>query len=192
MKTRRFSLSFLIFACLLLVSCASTAFQPDDWHVATNLSDLHGTWVSSQGEYTYPFIIDGRKYLRYSWNKTDDTALWKNFAAKNKMDLEEAWSKRFALAPLVYSTDQKKVCIPDSDVNGIETGRKYFLTNEKIFSRVELLIPERLVSINLAFFVLRRDSRALKEQNILYLASDKFPDIEADDALYFRMKDVNE
>lgn len=192
MENRKLVFLVLIASSWLLFSCVSTNFNSSDWHTVTNLSELHGTWISSEGEYNYPFLIDGKKYLRYCWNKTDDTLLWKKYAESSNMDLEELWQKRFALAKYIYSATIKNENLPDSDINGTESGRKFFLSDEKIYSRVEVLIPERLVSINLAFFALRKDSSALKEQGSFYLTSEKFPDIVADDTLYFKMKDEPE
>lgn len=103
------------------------------------------------------------------------------------MDLSDLWQKRFVYAPYIYSKAQTLERIPDSDENDIQSGRKFFISDEKIYSRVELLIPERLVAINLNFFVLRKDGKALKEQNVFYLASNKFPDIKSDDILYFKI-----
>ena len=192
MENKRLSFLLLTVSSFLLFSCVSTFFKSSEWHEATNLSQIEGTWVSAQGEYSYPFLIDGKKYLRYSWSKSDDTELWKEFAASSKIPLEDLWARRFAFASQIYSSSLSKETIPDSDVNGIETGRKFFLSGERIYSRVEVLIPERLLSINLAFFVLNRDASALKENGSFYLTSEKFPDLTADDTLYFKMKEASE
>lgn len=183
---------FLIIICSLLFSCASTNSALSEWHSATNLSELEGTWISSQGEYTYPFIIDGKKYLRYSWNKTDDTHLWQEYAEKNKMKLEDLWEKRFALATYVYSSDFTKEKLPDSDVNGVQTGRKYTLEEGKIYSTVEYLIPERLVSINLSYFSMSADLNSFMENEVFHFASDKFPDMTSDYTVYYKAGEVSE
>ena len=176
--------------CFFFFSCASLSFNSDEWRTVSKISDLYGTWVSSQGEYVYPFELDGKKYIRYSWAQSDDTEIWKKFASSKEMDLSDLWEKRFSLAPYIYSSPEKFENIPDSDENDIQTGRKYFINDEKIYSRVEVLIPERLVSINLDFFILKKDGNALREQGKFNLASNKFPDIIADDTLYYKMGDV--
>ena len=184
---RKFFTLFIVSACFFLFSCTSTRIDFSEWKPASNLSDVYGTWFSSKGEYCYPFVVDGKKYMRYASAKSDDTELWNNFALSKNMDLSDLWQKRFVYAPYIYSKAQTLERIPDSDENDIQSGRKFFISDEKIYSRVELLIPERLVAINLNFFVLRKDGKALKEQDVFYLASNKFPDIKSDDILYFKI-----
>lgn len=175
----------------VLVSCASTSGIPSDFRALSNLSDLYGTWMSSQGEYEYPFVVDGKKYLRYALAPTDDTAKWLKYAESHSLDLGDVWKKRFALSSAVYASENGEILeqLPRADENGTQMGRKFFVSDEKIFSRIEVLIPERILSINLDFFLIRKDSLALRERNVFHLASDTFPDITADDTLYFKLKE---
>lgn len=185
---RKFCLLLSIFCLSLFTfSCASSKKISENWKPVTNLSDLYGFWSSPEGEYSYPFVLDGKKYLRFSFPQTEDTQLWKDFAAEKKLPLQQLWEKRFSLAACIYSSGDKKIRIPDSDENDIQTGRKFSFNDDKIYSQKQILIPERLLAINLAFFAIRDDGQALKENKIFYLASDKFPDIKARASVYMKV-----
>ena len=173
---------------LILASCASTGGISSDFRAVSNLSDLYGTWKSAQGECEYPFVIDGKKYFRYAFPQTDDTAKWFSYAESHSLDLGDVWKKRFAVASAVYQNQSGTIeSFPVADENGTQVGRKFSVTDEKIFSRVEILIPERLVAINLDFFLVNKKRSYLRENGTFYLASDRFSDIKADTALYFKM-----
>lgn len=179
--------AFLGFLCVLCVSCVSTSV-PSGFRAAKSLSEIQGKWVSSNGELEYPLALEGKKYLRYALVPSDDTAKWFEYADTNGIDVSELWKKRFVLAPYIYQKSGGSIeNFPYADENGTQIGRKFFVADEKIFSRVEILIPERLVAINLEFFAIRKDSAALRENGVFYLASDTFRDITADDTLYFKM-----
>ncbi len=184
--------TFLLPVCFLLVSCLSTNLTGDRWRSAQNLDELYGIWVSSTSEYVYPVEIDGKKYLRISYAKANDTEKWKKFASENDMDMSDLWQKRFSLASVIYSTSEKTEILPDSDENGTQKGRKFFIDDsdggEKIFSRQEILIPENLVAINLNFFLIRRDSFSLRENGEFHLVSNKFTDIKASENLFYKMQ----
>ncbi|MBR1537470.1 MAG: hypothetical protein IJ630_11090 [Treponema sp.] len=185
-------LTFLLPVCFLQVSCLSTNLTGDRWRSAQNLDELYGIWVSSTSEYVYPVEIDGKKYLRISYAKANDTEKWKKFASENDMDMSDLWQKRFSLASVIYSTSEKTEILPDSDENGTQKGRKFFIDDsdggEKIFSRQEILIPENLVAINLNFFLIRRDSFSLRENGEFHLVSNKFTDIKASENLFYKMQ----
>ena len=136
----------------------------------------------------------GKKYLRLSYPQSDDTLKWQKFAEKHHLDLSDLWEKRFALAENIYadSENPKNLEIfPYSDENGIQKGRKFFIVDERIYSKIEILIPERILLANLGFFVIRKDTKSLREFGIFHLASDKFPDIKASDAVYFNLSGEN-
>ena len=188
MKNRRFSISVLILAGFLafglLFSCASTdSSVPNGWYAATSLDDLRGYWVSTHSEYEYPLVTDGKKYLRYARTQTDDTLLWYDFAEKNHIEFEDLWEKRFSYAPMIYNEP-----LPLADVYGTQRGRKFFVIEEKIYSRVEFLIPERFVISNLRYFMFRKDRTAMMERNYFRLASDYFPDIKANGSQHFSLE----
>ena len=188
---KNFWLLFVSVFSFLFFSCASATFNSTGWKNVTALEELYGTWRSSRGEYTYPLEIDGKKYMRYALLETDDTIKWKEFAKNNDIDMADLWQRRFSLASSIYSTNEYAEVLPSSDENGTQKGRKFFITEtdgeEKVFSRIEILIPENLVAINLNFFMVRNDGFGLREQKVFHLASQKFPDIEADDTLYYKM-----
>lgn len=195
MKYRRFShlILFLeVFSLNLLVSCTSLKIQPFSFDKVSNLSEIYGSWTSKEGVYTFPFIWEGKKYLRYSWSSSDDTLLWQRFASSRNMKLEDLWKKRFAFASQIYSRGFIKETLPDSDINGIQTGRKFYLINNKIYSSYQILIPERLVMANLSYFLLNEKAGLMKENMNFYLASDKFPDLEADGRIYYKLEEKDE
>ena len=187
MKNRRISISLLslagIFQLFLLFSCASTdSSVPQGWYAAASLDDIRGYWLSTQSEYEYPILVDGKKYLRYALAQSDDSRLWIDFAQKNGIGFEDLWEKRFAYAPLIYGE-----MLPLADANGSQRGRKFFVNEDRIYSKVEFLIPERLVISNLRYFFIKRDRTALMEHNYFRLASNFFPDIKENGSLHFSL-----
>ncbi len=162
---------------------AGTAGQ--DWPAASGLDELEGVWESSGGAlYEYPFRADGRKYLRLAWRETDDTELWKGWAARNNMDMEDLWQVRFAYLSEIYGQT-----LPDSDANGSQYGIKLSRRNGRIYSRMEMLVSERLLPANLGFFRISPDKDSFTEKGFLRLASDKFNDLSKGGSIYNRRKD---
>lgn len=165
----------------------SSDFTSSAWHTPLALEELHGNWVSTRGEYTYPLVINGKNYLRFALTPTNDTDLWKNFANSRNMDLSEIWTKRFPLSQAIYSSPEKIDILPEVDENGIQKGRKFFIEDEKIFSRLEILIPERILAVNLNYFLVRRDGMSLREQGTFHLLSKKFQNRKSTEILFYKM-----
>ena len=179
---KKCSFIFLCFLAFFCLSCVSTNL-PAGFKKVTSFSELTGTWASSHGEWEYPFELDGKKYLRYAYAATDDTQIWFDYAEQSGRSMEELWKKRFAIQNDIYS---EKSPFPYSDANGTQIGRKLFVSNERIYSRVEILIPERIVAINFDFFVISKDGFILREHGLFHFASDIFTDSDADDEPYIK------
>lgn len=159
-----------------------------DWPAAASLDELEGIWESPGGAlYEYPFRADGRKYLRLAWKETDDTELWKDWAARNNMDMETLWKIRFAYLSEIYG-----VTLPDSDAGGNQYGIKLSRRDGRIYSRMEMLVTERLIPANLGFFRMSPDKDSFTEKGYLRLASDKFNDLGKGGSIYNRRKEGGE
>ena len=155
------------------------------YHTASYLNELLGKWKSPKGEYEYPFIVDGKRYLRYAWKETDDTFIWESYASKNSMELADLWKKRYAYAPYVYNEN-----LPISDKNGTELGLKLFMKNNRIYSRKEFLISESVLIVNLNYFSMRDDGKSFVESGSFNFASDKFSPIKSDFTEYVKIGDA--
>ena len=163
---------------LLLASCVTTAVPPAPVemppHPAASLQELYGLWQGDGVTCEYPFVADGKKYLRITWAQTDDTELWRATAAALDMAPGELWNRRFARAPLVYARDGQEEQLPLVDENGTQKGRTFLLHGGRIYSAVSYLIPERILLVNLPFFLLAADGGSFTETGSFYLASDVF------------------
>ena len=182
----------LCVACVFaLFSCKSVPVVEEEKFIeASSLEDLIGVWNSEKGEYEYPFVMGNKKYIRIAAAKTDDTEIWQNYADAHGMNLEYLWQRRFSYLQKVYVPDGYIDRIPVSDSHGTEYGRKLFIENGRIFSRVEMIIPEKILITNLRFFLISEDKSKFTEQNTFFLASDIFTDLTADGTLYKKI--INE
>jgi len=160
---------------------AEKAFLP-----ATSLDDLDGIWETADGNgFEYPFICDGRKYLRYYFRRTDDTWRWQRFAANHGIILSSLWQKRFACAPEVY---EGRFMFPVADEQDMQYAIKIVQENSHIYGSEQYLIPERILAGNLAFFVLSEDRKKCIENGTFHTMSTKFPDIIAVDGAVYEKK----
>ena len=160
----------------------------NDWPAAASLDDLEGVWESPGGAlYEYPFRADGKKYLRLAWKETDDTDLWKDWADRNGMDMETLWKLRFAYLSEIYGQP-----LPDSDAGGNQYGIKLSRRDGRIYSRMEMLVTERLIPANLGFFRMSPGKDSFTEKGFLRLASDKFSDLSKGGSIYNRRKEGGE
>jgi|WetSurMetagenome_2_1015567.scaffolds.fasta_scaffold35698_2 hypothetical protein len=186
--------TFFFIVCLFLTACTTAKFVPSDYTVVNlppedpfplepSLDDLRGHWEAIDGTwYEYPFISDGKTYLLFHIKATDDTELWFNYAGQHKMKISELWEKRYARAPEVYNS---RVAFPVADGQGIQYGIRLESDNGRIYGNKEYLIPERILSVNLAFFKLSADKQRFIENGTFHLTSDFFTDLHtADDIIY--------
>ncbi|MCR4734837.1 MAG: hypothetical protein K5829_07540 [Treponema sp.] len=182
-----FPLLFVFVIVFFVFSCKSTPQVVEEvFHPASSLEDLIGLWISENGEYEYPFLLGNKKYIRFANSATDDTEIWEEFAASHGMDLKTLWKKRFSFLPYIYVPEGYKDTIPLSDSHGSEYGIKTFIQDGRIFSRKEMIIPEKILITNLRYFLLSQDEKSFKEDGTFYLASDVLNDLTADGTLYFK------
>ena len=160
------------------------------WATASSLDDLYGVWSCGSGFFEYPFQESGKKYLHIANNWQEDTQLWQEFADKNNTSLSEVWKMRYAVEKEVYTYTAANgknytTGFIRSDENGIQQGKKLKMdTNGRIFSRMEMLIPERLLVINLNYFLMSPDKTLFKENGTFRLASDVFDDLPSIGNIY--------
>lgn len=175
----------LVLACLTLFSCKSTDVPSEEaFHPATSLEDLIGKWTSENGDYEYPFVVANKKYIRIASAQTDDTEIWNDYAETNEIPFADLWKKRFSYVQYVYAPEGYMDRIPVSDSNGTEFGRKLTVHNGRIYSRLEMLVPEKILIANLRFFLLSSDGQSFIENKVFYLASDFFEDLTSDGTVY--------
>lgn len=160
---------------LLFVSCASSPERKASikGNPLESLDDLRGRWEASDGTgYEYPFEADGKTYLLVHFKFSDDTAMWQQYAADNKIDINELWDKRYSYISYVYN--QKKPQIR-ADENGTQNGIKLQLDdNGHIIAGEIWLIPEKVLALNLHFFVITRDKTKFIENGEFHLMSSIF------------------
>lgn len=198
-----FLISFLIFSCEstdkktglngLTVESDDSSLNVNQnpqkdksYHNVTYLNELLGKWKSSKSEYEYPFFVDGKRYLRYALKFHDDTSLWMSYAEINAMDFSDLWKKRFVYAPYIYQENY-----PASDKNGTEVGRKFLEKNNRIYSRIEYLIPESVLLANLNYFYMCDDGLSFFEKGTFNLASEKFFPLLSDIEEYVKTGDLH-
>ena len=182
MNVKRNSMLLIILAVSLTFSCKTTqvpdaAEQKQEAKAAASLDELYGIWLSASGSsYEYPFVYNNIRYLKKSSAETDDTYLWQDFARKSGISLLQLWSKRFAYVSKIYSEN-----LPSSDSSGIEKGVKLRLIGGHIYAKREWLIPERILSFNLNFFMLEPSMNQFTENGTFHFASSKFKDISGNE-----------
>ena len=181
------SVSFItcIFFVFCIFSCKSVP-KEETFHPATSLEDLTGIWKSENGEYEYPFVIGNKKYIRIATASTDDTELWNEYSALHGINFEDLWKKRFSYLQYVYVPDGYVDRIPISDSHGTEYGRKLEIRDGRIFSRLEMLVPEKILVTNLRFFMLNKNESVFKEDGVFHLASDVFTDLTSDGTVFVK------
>ncbi len=79
--------------------------------------------------------------------------------------------------------------LPDSDASGNQYGIKLSRRDGKIYSRMEMLVTERLLPSNLGFFRMSPEKDSFTEKGFLRLASDKFNDLAKGGGIYNRRKE---
>ena len=184
----------ILFFSVLIFSCETTEEireEPEvektfSYHNATYLNELLGKWESQNGVYEYPFVVNGKRYMRYAWNASDDTSLWISYAEKKSIELSELWQKRYVYAAYIYNQN-----LPVSDKNGTEMGIKLFKKNNRIYSRKEILISENVLLVNLNYFFMRDDGKSFIEKGSFNLASDKFSPLTSDSSEYVKTGDLH-
>lgn len=155
-----------------------------NWQPAKSLDDIAGIWECSNGFlYEYPFKIDGKKYMRIAWGETDDTRLWQSFAINKGYDLQTLWKIRFACLSDIYGEN-----LPSSDALGTQLGLKLKNRNGRIYARKEMLISEKLLIVNLNFFVMSPSKESFIENGKIHLASDVFSDLSKGGNIYRKKK----
>src|SRR5574344_207335 len=162
----------------LLISCATTGKTEDySFTEQATLDTLCGKWIAADGSsFEYPFIHDGKKYILYHVNTTDDTSKWQLYASQNYMLLSDVWEKRYSCMQKVYKS---LVCFPSADEQGLEYGIRIQKVGDKIYGNEEYLIPERLLAVNTIFFTQTKDRTKLTTTGIFHLTSNKFADFSA-------------
>lgn len=180
-------LIFCLLAGFGLFSCKSVpVVEEEKFHAASSLEDLVGVWESANGEYEYPFVLGNTKYIRIANAATDDTELWNDYAATHGINFDVLWKKRFSYLQYVYVPDGYVDRIPISDSHGTEYGRKLEIRDGRIFSRLEMLVPEKILVTNLRFFMLNENESAFKEDGVFHLASDVLTDLTADGTVFVK------
>ncbi|MCR4822752.1 MAG: hypothetical protein K5873_07760 [Treponema sp.] len=189
-RDRIFLKTLILLLCFLGLSCSSSPFNLGNGSQPLySLDQLEGLWVSSYAEYQYPLRIDGKNYLRFALNPTDDTQLWFDFAQTKSLDFSDLWKKRFSFMNEIYSVGGKNESLPVGDENGSQMGRKIYIRNERIYSRIEYLIPENILAINMGWFILRKDSLAIIENGKFHFASSIFQDLKASGNIYYHLEE---
>lgn len=159
-KKNVFSLVLSVILCFVFVACASSkkiddipeppVVEVDDsvFEPIKSLADLSGTWISSDGFlYEYPFVLNGKNYLRHASPVLDDTAKWTRLASYYFTTLDNLWERRFSHLNEIYGEEY-----PLSDENGIEIGVKLSYKSGKVTRRIEMLFPEEVVRRNINFY----------------------------------------
>ncbi|MBQ9537992.1 MAG: hypothetical protein IJU95_01870 [Treponema sp.] len=163
-------------------SSDESGINTDDWTAAKSLVDLVGKWESSGDSiYEYPFKVDGKKYMRIAWSECDDTPIWKAYALKKGCDMQTLWQIRFSCISDIYGQN-----LPIADANGTQYGIKLSQRDGRIYSRREMLVSERLLLVNLGFFLISPDKDLFVEKGTLRLASDNFDDLSSGGNIYRR------
>ena len=151
----------------------------EQWHEATSLKEITGTYITPDVTIEFPLEIDGKEYLSITYKQEQDSERWKQFTAKNNMTIKEVWDNRFLLIPEIYGIEY-----PISDENGIQYGIRPTLhcyinkTSAIISSKKQLLIPVELVSKNLSFFQLSQDCTKIKAEGDFRFFSKTFQNLK--------------
>ena len=193
---------------LLLTGCASVP-EPDKpvippeeipetknetvWEPVKNISQLTGLWVADDGSaYEWPFELNGKTYLRYSWAETDDTKVWVEYAKIHNRDFLDVWNHRFSYLSAIYKKNY-----PLSDANGTQLGLKFRTDYSvpyskdipfRIYRRLEYLMPGSIVEQNLSFFMIS-GKNMIKETGTMDFHSTVFNTIGADNKIYHLSRD---
>ena len=134
-----------------------------------SMDEITGLWRASYdgSEYEWPFVLNGKKYLRIAYTEKDVTEDFANYAKNHNMDFNKLWSHRYAYLGNIYGVklqDGRLVPSPYSHENGIQQGiklradytRSYSRNiGFRIFARNEILVPETIARNNASSFTLK-------------------------------------
>ena len=133
-----------------------------------SIDEISGLWRAYGGsEYEWPFVLNGKKYLRIAYTEKDVTEDFANYAKNHNMDFNKLWSHRYAYLGNIYGVklqDGRLVPSPYSHENGIQQGiklradytRSYSRNiGFRIFARNEILVPETIARNNASSFTLK-------------------------------------
>ena len=200
----KFLLFFLIIP-LLFSSCASRrkiveplVQKPIEWKQISSPEEISGVWTSENGcVYEWPLMLNGKKYLRYSWEESDVTDYWVNYASKNNIAFSELWAHRFSYLGKIHMIDLgngQNALSPVSDSSGNQMGfklredRSSWYSSDipfRIMLRIEFLMTEETVRKNLTWFEKAGD-KMIRENGQLNFYSEIFSFLTADDRIYYR------
>ena len=189
---------------LLLSSCATnpnstkTSLQKKlkKATAAVSVDGLQGKWYAddqSEDEYQkgyieYPVVSDGKRYVLFHYQMSDNTSLWKTYAANKHIPFTELWSIRYAEAALIYN--EKTLVLSTED--GIQTGRRFLLHEGIVYSGYETLVPEKLLAENLNCFLLAQDTSFFVMNNTFHLFSNSIADINLTGTVFYRRQENEE
>jgi hypothetical protein len=178
-------LLIFFFLCILL-SCTTFSYQnTGETYLQNNLT---GLWGSKKGVCEYPFVLNAKKYIRFSSLERNDTDLWNAYCRENSIDINDLWKKRYSYLIYIYSDDFIYDKIPVSDEQGIESGIKVYRSDDgNIYSRIEILIPEDFLLLNSNYFTFI-SSKKFKTNGTFYLNSNVFKDINFGRITYKRQR----
>lgn len=157
-----------------------------------SIDDLRGLWKSNDGTaFEYPFVCDGRTYLRYCNAWSDVTNEWRRMASSQGITMLDMWNKRFTLYSWKNPNTKKDMPLPLSDGNGIQMGIKFHKVDDRVYIREEILITEYVFEKNLKCFLLSDDGSDFRMNGVLHLFSGLFPDISQSEQIYKKEMDGN-
>lgn len=189
---------FFSIVILLLSSCATNSTSKEmllqkklkKATAAVSVDELQGKWYADdqtedeyqKGYIEYPVVSDGKRYILFHYPMSDNTSLWKTYAANKHISFNELWSIRYAESALIYN--EKTLVLSTED--GIQTGRRFLLHEGIVYSGYETLVPERLLAENLNCFLLAQDTSFFVMNNTFHLFNDSIADINLTGTVFYR------
>jgi len=192
---KEFFYSGILLLCVTVCffSCKSTPKKEqsriDLSHLKTlaSLDEFTGVWEADDGSgFEYPFVCDGKKYVRIYTAKQENTWLWQNYADMHNISMKALLEKKFSCAADVYKTQSQ---IPVSDTQGIQYGIKMQVTEGgSVFGQEVYLVPERVLAVNFSFFCMSPDKTYFVEDGLFHFMSERFSDLTARQEVVYEKK----